>query len=67
MHLEQDLSMAGHLLGGAIGNGIECGVDGYKTYQDVEHHQYFNAAVNGVETLYHGGMAIIDGYDGDWL
>jgi hypothetical protein len=67
MHLEQDLSLAGHLLGGAIGNGIECGVDGYNTYEDIRSHQYVDAAVSGAETLYHGAMAVIDGYDGHWL
>lgn len=67
MHLEQDLEIAGHLIGGAIGNGIECGVDGYKTYQDIESHQYLGAVVNGAETIYHGAVAIVDGYDGDWF
>jgi len=67
MHWERDLSIAGHILGGAVGNGIECGVDGYKTYQDIEAHNYGEAVVNGAETLYHGAMTIVDGYDGDWL
>ncbi len=32
--VETGLEIAGGLIDGAVGNGIEAGVDGYKSYED---------------------------------
>lgn len=63
---EAGLSVAGGLIGGVVGNSIETGVDGYKTYQDIRSHQYGDAALDGALTIIHGGEAVADGMAGEW-
>ena len=65
--VEHGISTVGGMLGGAIGNGMEAGVDGFETYQDIHNHNYSGAIVSGAETIYHGGEAILDGLSGNWL
>lgn len=65
--VEHGISTVGGMLGGAIGNGMEAGVDGFETYQDIYNHNYTGAIVSGAETIYHGGEAIVDGLSGNWL
>jgi hypothetical protein len=65
--VEHVISTVGGMLGGAIGNGMEAGVDGFETYQDIHNHNYTGAIVSGAETIYHGGEAIVDGLSGNWL
>ena len=65
--MERDIELVAGVVGGAVGNAVEAGCDGYNTYEDVKHHNYSGAVVSGVETLYHGGEAVLDGMDGDWI
>ena len=48
-------------------NGAEALSHGISTVEDIHHHQYGGAIVNGAETVYHGAEAIIDGMGGDWV
>jgi hypothetical protein len=65
MKIEQILETGGSLIGGAIGNGIETGVSGYETYEDIRHHDYIGAVHDGAETIIHGIETGIDIYSGD--
>jgi hypothetical protein len=65
--IETGISTVGQLLGGAIGNAMETGVDGYETYTNIEQHNYVGAIQTGAETIEHGAETIIDGMSGDWL
>lgn len=57
--------VGGSLLGGALGEGLETGADGYQTYEDIHHHQYGAALDDGAETVLHGVLTGIDIADGD--
>lgn len=46
--VEKGLSIAGSVVGGAVGSGIEAGVDGYKSYEDFKHGQTLNGIVEGL-------------------
>ena len=65
--VEHTISTIGGMLGGAIGNSMEAGVDGFETYQDIHNHNYTGAVVSGAETIYHTSEAIVDGFAGNWL
>jgi hypothetical protein len=67
MKIAKVLGEAGSIIGGAIGNGIETGVDGYETYEDYEHHNYGGMVQNGLETVVHGVETVTDALSGDWL
>ena len=47
--VEHGISTVGGMLGGAIGNGMEAGVDGFETYQDIHNHNYTGAIVSGAD------------------
>jgi len=66
--VEHGLDIVGRIAGGgAISNGAEALSNGISTVEDIHNHQYGGAIVHGVETVYHGAEAIIDGMGGDWL
>ena len=65
--IEHVVSTAGGIIGGAIGNTMETGVDGFETYQDIHNHNYAGAIQSGIGTIEHGGEAILDGISGDWF
>jgi hypothetical protein len=66
--IEHGLDAVGHIAGGgAISNGAEALSSGISTVEDIKQHQYGDAVVNGVETVYHGAEAVIDGIAGNWL
>ena len=67
MTIIDDISTIGHMVGGALGHGIETGVDGYKTYEDIHNHNYGGAVISGAETIINGTETVIDGIDGNWL
>ena len=52
--VETGLEIAGGLIDGAVGNGIETGVDGYKSYEDFK-------SGNDVMGVIDGGMPLING------
>ena len=65
--IEHVVSSVGSTLGGAVGNTLEAGVDGYETYENIHNHNYVGALQTGIETLEHGGEAVLDGTSGDWF
>ena len=65
--MEHTLNTVGGMIGGAIGNGIQTGCDGYETYEDIHNHNYSGAILEGTETVYHGVNTVVDAVDGDWL
>ena len=65
--VEDGLKIAGGLLGGAVGNGIEAGVDGYNSFENFHHGNTLGGVVDGAEAIYHGATAIIDGACGNIL
>lgn len=67
MKIVGEISTIGHIIGGALGHGIETGVDGYETYQNIHSHNYAAAVETGAETIINGAETIIDGLNGDWL
>lgn len=67
MKIEKLLDVGGGLLGGALGNGIETGVNVYETYEDIRNHDYSGAIIHGAETIYHGVETGIDIYTGDLI
>jgi len=64
--VETGLEIAGGLIDGAVGNGIEAGVDGYKSYEDFKSGNDLMGAVDGGMALYHGVMAGVDACSGQW-
>lgn len=64
--IETGVGIAGGLLDGAVGNGMEAGVDGYKSYEDFRSGHDLAGVVDGGEALYHGAMAGVDAYTGQW-
>jgi len=67
MTIIDDISIIGHMVGWALGHGIETGVDGYKTYEDIHNHNYQEAVISGAETIINGTETIIDGINGNRL
>jgi len=67
MKIIGEISTIGHIIGGALGHGLETGVDGYETYENIHSHNYAAAIVTGAETIVNGTETIIDGLDGQWL
>ena len=67
MKIIGEISAIGHIIGGALGHGIETGVDGYETYQNIHSGNYAAAVETGAETIVNGAETIIDGVNGDWL
>lgn len=64
--VETGLEVAGGLIDGAIGNGIESGVDGYKSYEDFKSGNDLAGAVDGGMAVYHGVMTGVDASTGQW-
>lgn len=65
--IEHAVSTIGSKIGGCVGNVMEAGSDGFKTYEDIRGHQWGSAVEDGVETLYHGAEAVVDGLAGDFF
>lgn len=64
--IETGLEVAGGLIDGAVGNGIEAGVDGYKSYEDFQSGNNVMGCVDGGLAIYHGAMAGVDAATGQW-
>lgn len=64
--VETGLEVAGGLIDGAVGNGIEAGVDGYKSYEDFQSGDKLMGCVDGGLAVYHGVMAGVDAATGQW-
>lgn len=64
--IETGLEVAGGLIDGAVGNGIEAGVDGYKSYEDFKSGNDLMGVVDGGLATYHGVMAGVDACTGQW-
>ena len=64
--VETGLEIAGGLIDGAVGNGIEAGVDGYKSYEDFKSGNDVMGVIDGGMSVYHGVMAGVDAATGQW-
>lgn len=64
--IETGLEVAGGIIDGAVGNGIEAGVDGYKSYQDFQSGNDAMGVVDGGLAVYHGVMTGVDAATGQW-
>jgi len=58
--VEHGLDIVGRIAGGgAISNGAEALSDGISTVEDIRHHDFGGAIVNGAETVLH----VAEAYD----
>lgn len=57
----------GNAVGGAVGEGIITGVDGYNTYNDIRGGDYTQAIHDGAQTIINGIETIKDGESGVWI
>jgi len=64
--IETGLEVAGGIIDGAVGNSIETGVDGYKSYQDFQSGNDAMGIVDGGLAVYHGVMTGVDAATGQW-
>ena len=64
--VETSLEVAGGLIDGAVGNGIEAGVDGYKAYEDFSSGNNVMGVIDGGMAVYHGIMTGVDSATGQW-
>jgi len=64
--VETGLEIVGGLIDGAVGNGIEAGVDGYKSYEDFKSGNDLMGTIDGGMAIYHGVMAGVDASTGQW-
>lgn len=64
--VETGLEIAGGLIDGAVGNGIEAGVDGYKSYQAFNSGNDVAGVIDGGMAVYHGVMTGVDAATGQW-
>lgn len=62
--VETSLEVAGGLIDGAVGNGIEAGVDGYKAYEDFSSGNNVMGVIDGSMAVYHGIMTGVDAATG---
>eukprot|EP00297_Palpitomonas_bilix_P019316 CAMPEP_0113881194 /NCGR_PEP_ID=MMETSP0780_2-20120614/8229_1 /TAXON_ID=652834 /ORGANISM="Palpitomonas bilix" /LENGTH=72 /DNA_ID=CAMNT_0000868001 /DNA_START=58 /DNA_END=276 /DNA_ORIENTATION=+ /assembly_acc=CAM_ASM_000599 len=53
--------------GGAAGNAIDAGWNGYDAYNSYENGDYGAAISSGIEAAKNGVEAVVDACDGDWL
>ena len=64
--VENGLEVAGGLIDGAVGNGIEAGVDGYKSYENFNSGNDLTGVIDGGMAVYHGVMTGVDAATGQW-
>ena len=64
--IETGLEVAGGLIDGFVGNGIEAGVDGYKSYEDFKSGNDLMGVIDGGLAVYHGAMTGVDAATGQW-
>lgn len=66
--VQESLGVVSHLAGNSVvGNGASAISHGIDTYNDITHHNVFDAIKDGAETVVSGGEAVLDGFSGDWL
>jgi len=61
------LDMAGGVIGGAVGNGMEAVGNGISAYNDYQSGNTAGALVEGAESIYHGAEAFVEGSAGVWI
>ena len=65
--MEHNIETVGNTLGGAVGSGIQTGVNAYNTYHDITQGNYTQAMIDGANTIISGVDTIKDAESGDWI
>ena len=65
--MEQNIQNVANGLGGAVGHGIDTGIDGYNTYHDIIGGNYTQAITDGAQTLVNGIETVKDAESGQWI